>query len=394
MANARCLTIRSIMRLALPLLLPGTGVSAAAAAQDSREPPLWMRDRSFSFFWENDAFGGVSDSSYTNGVRFAWDFSVFTPRLASVARIATLGWLIDAIPGVKMHQRGRACLPFEGRAARPCGTVGFGVQQTIYTPSNILDTLPQPNERPFVGLLFASALLNTLDTLPGSWQASSEFVIGVIGPWSQGESAQSLAHWTWSPNSAKPRGWRNQLRNSLQVGLINNYSYRPRWLEYCRDVKCNGIYDEGRTVDFTPRAELVMTTYMRRASIGGVARVGNRFPDVLSLSRIPTTAARGTQQATQFWFAFFGSADLRRVGYSAFLVGTSEDEGNGGWRDIRRISSEPNVIETAYGVMFGARAATFAIQIVQRSQEYTPGGGSHRFGALTFSLFSPRQAGG
>jgi len=81
---------------------------------------------------------------------------------------------------------------------------------------------------------------------------------------------------------------------------------------------------------------------------------------------------------------------VHRVGYNAFITGISVDEGDRGWRDVSQISAEPNVIETAYGFMIGARAATLTFQIVQRSKEYKPGGGSHRFGALMFSLFSSR----
>ncbi|MGQ0766988.1 MAG: lipid A-modifier LpxR family protein [Gemmatimonadota bacterium] len=372
-----------------PVLLALCATTASAQDPPPQGLPLWQQHRTFSFYAENDAFGGISDSGYTNGFRLGWDFATWSPRLHRLARLSTGAWLLDALPFVRIADAPTACTPLGGHTRRPCGTVGFAITETMYTPSDLSDTTLQANDRPYAGLLFASGTLNYVERY---WQASSEFVVGVLGPWSQSESTQNLAHWTWSPNSVKPRGWRNQLRNSLQYGLINSYSGRHPKMEWCRDSQCNGLYSEGRTLDLTPRAELVATTYMQRASIGGVLRAGNRFPDVLSVSRISTTAARGggSGSDSQVWWNGFVAYDARAVHHSAFISGTSEDRGNGGWRDRSLIDETGRVTEFAFGGSIGAKGTSVTFQIIKRSSEYEPGGGSHRFGALSVSLFTQR----
>jgi hypothetical protein len=345
-------------------------------------------DRTFSFYAENDALGGKTDRSYTNGVRVTWDFSLWNRRFAPLQRMTSLAALI---PFVNPRAVVDACAPREGREGRRCGTSGLGIGQTLYSPNDIVDTLPRPRERPYAGLLFASA---SLTTLYERWQVGSELVIGVMGPWSHGESAQSLAHWSFSTPSAKPRGWRHQLRNAPVIGLVNTYAVRPAFGEWCRTpLGCNGGYGENRVIDVTPRAELALGTHMTRASGGAIVRAGWRFPDVVGQARIPTTAGRTADGAgAQPWFALFYSIDSRYVARNAFLTGTGADRNAGEWNDIREISPSRGVRESAAGFTGGLYNLSLTFQMVDRSREYRGDQAHHRFGALTVSLFTARSA--
>ena len=124
-----------------------------------------------------------------------------------------------------------------------------------------------------------------LNTLRHRLQSSTELQLGVIGPASGAQEAQSFVHWSWSPSSAKPRGWDNQLGNAVQIGLVNTYQYRPAKFEWCRTkFGCNGAYAENRIIDLTPRFEGVLGTHMVRATGGAILRVGYRFPDAVGIA--------------------------------------------------------------------------------------------------------------
>ena len=357
---------------------------AALGAQPSK-------DRSFSFYAENDAFFGSSDSSYTNGVRAAWEILHFSPILGKWNRAFALDWVVDVFNGKSrtVVPATQACDVREDRAGgkRLCGSLGFSISQTIYTPSDIVDPALQVGDRPFAGMLYGSVYLTSLRHRTHS---TTELQLGVVGPWSGSESTQSLAHWTWASGSAKPRGWHNQLGNALQVGLVNSYAFRPKYLEWCHTkFGCNGQYGENRIVDVTPRVEGVLGTHMVRASAGGTVRVGWRFPDVLGLSRISTTTARSVGDALEPWLNLFWSYDQRAVGHNTFITGRSLFGTDERWNSAREIGLKRNVREIAWGASAGFARATIVAQVVRRSGEYTPDGGWHRFGAITVMLHTP-----
>lgn len=396
-------------------VVPGLAVLAVAIAGDlpaqaMSEPPLWKQDRTAAFFAENDALGGGSDSAYTNGVRATWSFMTWPDRADRIARVGSLMFLIDrvwdSIPSETMRRRTR-CVVQGARAGRPCGFLSFGLGQTMYTPSTLLDTMPRPDERPYAGMLFATLGLNTSGRRV---HYSTELLLGVLGPASGAEATQSLAHWTWSPGSVKPRGWRNQLRNALQVGVINTYAFRPPsrlWGvpfpgEYCLNG-CEGDYGERRVFDLTLTGELALATHMRRASGGVIARLGYGFPDVLNAKRIPTTRpgiVRAVQKLGDFverhqpWFHVFLAQDGRRVWHNAFLEGTGADDGPDGWRTISQIAPRPSVGETSWGWSVGFSSLTVTYQNVLRTTEYDSDGGRHRFGSVSIALTTLARAGG
>jgi hypothetical protein len=360
-------------------------------AQCSADQPAWFSvDRSAALFAENDAFES-SDSSYTNGIRATWNFMRWGCWQDQALRWLSLERLIEQVKGERSFSR-EPCEVRGGRDSRPCYFTSFGLGQTIYTPSTLFDTLPQPFDRPYAGLLFGTVGLNRLGR---HFHGSTEIVFGVMGPWSGAEATQSLAHWTWSAASAKPRGWRNQLQNSVQVGVINTLAVRPPFPgEWCLKG-CNGSYKEGRWLDLTLVGELPLTTYMRRVSAGAVARLGIGFPDVLTAARIPTTAggsARAIErlwdliEQHQPWFYGFYARESRHVWYNAFLEGTSADDDPGEWRDVSRISPRSSVGETSWGGAAGVGPLALTYTRARRSQEYTPGGGRHFFGALSLAL--------
>jgi lipid A 3-O-deacylase len=347
-------------------------------------------DRTIALTFENDAFFASSDSSYTNGVRVNWDLLRFSRRFSTLSRVLTLEALADRVRGGRRLANARqACAPHEAReqGTRNCMSLGFSIAQTMYTPSDIITPELQVNDRPYAGMLLGSVYVNRLRIRA---QYSTEVQLGVIGPAAKAEDTQSFAHWTWSTVSGKPRGWHNQLGNRVAVGVVNTYMYRL--LEQCRVGKCDGASDEGRWFDVTPRVEGVIGTHMVRATGGALLRLGYRMPDAVGLTRIPTTMAAADEAQRGFWFNGFAAFDQRAVLHNTFITGAYPFASDR-WNDVRRIELRHAVHELSYGGAVGFARGTVVVQVVERSKEYAPAGGSHRFGSLTLMLHTPKVAG-
>lgn len=170
-----------------PLLL---AVSAATKAQ----APAPTQETVHFATYENDSFFDT-DRFYTNGVQLSTKRS--RDQRGNFARALTE----------------RACGWF-GCADSTLLTSQTNYGQLMYTPSNITIAAPQPEDRPWAGLLYVEhsyALLSpghrTLTMLSAQ--------VGVTGPASMAEEAQKLIHKII--DRPRPAGWQNQIGGSLAV---------------------------------------------------------------------------------------------------------------------------------------------------------------------------------
>ena len=368
--------------------------AALASLPVSLSAQGWFNSqRTFSLYEENDAISATGDDSYTQGIRLTWDFLEWPALAHRIERGLSIRGLVNRLPGFKVEEVAVRCAPQRTRnnPAIPCGSVSFGIGQTIFTPADIIASVLQRDDRPYAGSLFANMGVNVRD---GAWQSSTDLVIGMMGPLSHAQSTQSLAHWTWAQGSPMPRGWHHQLRNALHVGIIQSIGHHV--IELCNAGRCTGAYDEKRWFDVTPRAELITGTFMLRGSVGATARIGKRFPDALVGQRIPATGRptetvnRGGQQ---WWWAAIASAEQRAVGFNAFLEGSYADRGPNEWHAQSGIARRRGTDEWAIGFGAGNRSGTAMAQWVSRSPEWTvlPGGGPsptrrHAFVTLLFAI--------
>jgi hypothetical protein len=350
--------------------------------------------RTFSLYEENDAISATGDDSYTQGIRVTWDFLEWPALAHHLERGLSIRGIVNRLPGFRVQEVSDRCAPqrTRGTPPTPCGSVSFGIGQTIFTPADIRASVLQPHDRPYAGWLFANLGVNVRD---GAWQSSTDLVMGMIGPQSHAQSTQSLAHWTWAQGSPMPRGWHHQLRNAFHVGLIHSIGHHV--VEFCRAGRCTGAYDEQRWFDLTPKAELITATFMRRAGVGATARIGNRFPDALVGQRIPATGrpmeavSRGGQQ---WWWAAIASAEQRAVGFNAFLEGSYADRGPGDWKAQRGIVRRIGTDEWTLGLGVGNRNGSATAQWVSRSPEWKVASGAgvasptkrHAFVTLLFAI--------
>jgi len=140
----------------------------------------------WQFVFENDRFvlPARGDGGYTGGWRFDSGF----------ARDATPGWLE----------------PLRAAGATLLGgpaTLNLSAGQLAYTPRDAKIAAPQPDQRPWAGMLYAAASVHRLSD---GFFRSVELKLGVIGPGSLARQAQTGIHRL--TGSDRPAGWGNQLR--------------------------------------------------------------------------------------------------------------------------------------------------------------------------------------
>jgi hypothetical protein len=354
----------------------------------------YQADRSWSVVEENDAFSG-GDSAYTQGVRLVITYNAWTPRLRHAVRLSPFAVLAP----MSFDSLKYPCSAFTKYPGRKCAFFGFSFGQTMYTPPDLRVSDVDYTKRPYAGYLFISG---TVTAIMNRTLLSSELFAGIIGPQAFARETQSLAHWTWSPDSPRPQGWSHQLGFSPQLTLVNQFSHRPSRLEHCI-AKCDGTYSEKRIWDVSFRGESTLGTLMTRLSGGLTGRLGYAFPDVPIAQRIPSTRSRITKEKSEQsgrckcklieklapWAVAFTTIDGRVIGHNALLSGGWNDRGDGSWNQFKAIETRHFVSEFAYGFAAGSDYLTLSWQKVRRSSEFThPDGGVHKFGSLSLSVHS------
>jgi len=161
------------------------------------------REWAASVRWENDTFGGT-DRFYTDGISLALSHTGPT-------------WM-DPFAN---------WLPWgEGRR-----TVGYDVAQGMFTPEDTDLNPPDPDDRPYAGIL---AFGLTLHVEKDRSYHGLKFITGVVGPWSLAEETQDAVHDLRGIDKAQ--GWDYQLENEPIFNLAYEYRHkfqlagdRERW---------------------------------------------------------------------------------------------------------------------------------------------------------------------
>jgi lipid A 3-O-deacylase len=173
---------------------------------------------SWTAYWENDSFvlpRYGSDKSYTNGIRFA--LSRKTPH----------GWADDV--GEKLEHVTKHIPGLSFRSFDAGEMLVFG--QNFFTPLVITTFEPDPQDRPFAGLLFGGLRIDQTESAAPDQkkfhkrvQHSLEVVGGFMGPLALADQVQTGVHLL--RGSRIPKGWERQLGTELAVNA--NLSSRAK----------------------------------------------------------------------------------------------------------------------------------------------------------------------
>lgn len=291
---------------------------------------------------ENDLVAGL-DKQYTNGTYLSYMLPMNDlPGWARWTR-RQLGGLIDA----------------------PDWQAGYGLGQSMFTPSDITDPNPPLDDRPYAGLLFGSLYL-TADT--GKRLDTVALEVGVTGPPSLAETMQKFIHNDLGFGDP-PNGWNTQLDTEVTFRVL--YEQKRR-------------YDStlwGYEVDAIPHVAVALGTVDTSVAAALAVRLGEGLAMDYGAPRVrrsaaPTLRANGGDALR--WNVFAGVGG-RLVGRDLFLDGNT-------FRDSRSVDKEPFVADASLGATVDLGRVVVSYTHVFRSPDFEGINGWTQFGSLSLRV--------
>lgn len=133
----------------------------------------------------------------------------------------------------------------------------FRVGQQIYNPRWVKATLPQEQNRPYAGYLFAEYTSKQINS--ANRVLANTFQVGIVGPGSGAESFQRWMHRSFG--FGELNGWKSQIQNTAALQYQRLYA-KPIWSSFSSD-----------RVDFNLMGKAVVGTAFDGLSAGVLARV-------------------------------------------------------------------------------------------------------------------------
>jgi hypothetical protein len=235
---------------------------------------------------ENDAvstFKGTSDQYYTSGLRVGWTSGV------------------DAVPFATEIGHG---LWGEGTTR-----LALEISQSLFTPRDTQINPPNPNDRPYAGILIATAGLVQDTAFTRDLVSVS---LGDVGPGALGREVQNGFHSIIgdTPN----RGWDHQLNDQPAFQLLGQRTWRLSL------IAAGGI-----ETDVLPSATVSVGDIRDYVQGGGVLRFGQGLTSDFGTPRIEP-GLNGSDAYTNTrpiaWYGFAG-VNGQAVGYDVTLDGST-----------------------------------------------------------------------
>ena len=275
------------------LLLVGAGWMRRAAAEEAQTGFLAGTEEDDSL---NNPFGRHQDRHYTQGFKISlFGGDDFATNVTTALNNALPAW------GIKPE----------------AGDLGWIIlAQNIYTPQDITNSAPIKTDRPYAGWLYTGLVYQRRGDLSPNLAVMENFEVnlGIVGPDSLAEAAQTTWHRWFFPNDI-PRGWVHQLRD--EPGVVVKYARLWRW---------SPTTNTAQYVDLIPRVGGELGNVFTFATGGATLRLGYNLPSDfgVQINDSPASVNGGLTRQTPWWFAYaFGSIDGRAVGHDITLDGNS-----------------------------------------------------------------------
>lgn len=330
----------TVFIIASPVLPAGaqTGEGKASASDDNNRG-VW------SLTSENDLFGGT-DRNYSNGVRIE--------RVSPANDVfPVLNWAAERLP----------FLDLERRDLRQ----GLALSHTIFTPEDITEPVPDPDDRPYAGWLYLSGTAVASDD---HIQDVLQLNVGVVGPSALGRFVQD--EWHALIDEEQPRGWDYQLKDEPGVELI----VQRMALQDGPDLPF------GLETDFGYYGGGAIGNVRTYAGTGLVGRIGWDLASDFGPPRIrPALAGAGTFSPERPIGAYlFAGLDGRFILRDMFLDGNAI-------RDSPRVADRNKLVaDFQSGIAVHIENVQLAFTYVHRTEEFQRQAGPQRFGAVSLSV--------
>lgn len=196
--EVRCL-LDSRARLFLSKALLKGAVAGLLVLLVGHPPTAKARGKSLSITIENDILTGM-DQYYTAGNSITW-YGERRRRIGIADRV------VAYLPGFP-----------QGGDRR----LAVGIGHKLFTPKDIKDKNPPPDDHPYAGWAYLSSSL----IVEKGWRLSiADISVGAVGPSASGSKIQKRVHLRFT-GADKPRGWEHQLHDEL--GMVGRYTDRYR----------------------------------------------------------------------------------------------------------------------------------------------------------------------
>jgi hypothetical protein len=296
-----------------------------------------------SIRWENDTFGG-SDRFYTDGVSLG---------LSQTGK-NWLDPLADRLPWS------------EGRR-----TVGYDLSQAMFTPSDTEMSIPNPNDRPYAGILTFGLALHV--EKERSYHGL-KFVGGFVGPASLAEQTQNAVH--DMIGSDKAQGWDEQLDNEPVFDSLYEYRRRFQLVGERHQWSAEAISIGGGWVG----------NLLTQGQLGALLRAGYNMPNdfgptlARGMSHMPPPQ-RDQHRSTSDWgFSVYGGGVANVVLRDLTLDGNT-------FADSPSVDKEWLVPMAGVGASVGNRRFEISLTYIFWAKEFETQNENSEFGALTFRYF-------
>ncbi len=331
--------------MVLSLSALGTAFTAESEDRVALRATGPTRQWSVSARWENDSFGGT-DRYYTAGV------SLGVAHTGPSWADPVANWL-----------------PW-GQGRR---TVTYDVGMAMMTPDDITLSVPDPEDRPYAGILAAGLTLHVDHT---NSSHGLKFVTGVVGPWSfAGETQREVHRIIGAPI---PQGWDYQLHNEPILNLAYEYRHRFPLLGRRRDWSFEAL----------PIAGGWLGNVLTQASGSGMVRCGFNMPDdfgpmlARGMSPMPPPRFAAGPDATRHSWGFFvfGSVTANLVVHDLTLDGNT-------FVDSPSVDRNPFVPAAAFGVGVAQRRFLFSFTYSFWGEEFEAQDEPSKLGTFALSWF-------
>ena len=337
----------------LPAGLTLLGAGAAALLGDDAAParapsatgtlaePLAPR-LALSFRWENDALAGT-DENYSNGISLALSHEGF----------GLLGGFWKWFGAAK----GRWVSSYE-------------LGQIIVTPSDIDRQVPDPEDRPYAGLLYGAI---STQFMRANQFHGLKLITGVVGPASLAEETQKAVHRLLEDQ--EPQGWDYQLKNEPIFNLV--YEHRRRYALFKLET--------GWGADAIPMVGAMLGNVLIQTQVDAQVRFGYRLPDdfgttlMRGLGNLPFPQSRRVADSSPpFGVYLFAGGGANLVAHNLTLDGNS-------FRDGPSVEKNPFFPAAEFGVSFWTRRFETAFSYVIWGKEFVDQQRISEFGAVTLT---------
>jgi lipid A 3-O-deacylase len=293
---------------------------------------------------QNDIFAGV-DQQYTNGT-----YLRYTTRP-------------NDLPALGRFLRRQA----EGFVDAKDWRMTFGIGQSMFTPDDITDPNPPPDDRPYAGFLFGTVAI-TANT--GQFMQTLALDIGLVGPPSLAEQTQKLVHQVIGDD---PKGWDTQLGTEVAFRFLYEGAAR-----YGADLPA---HLGGLEVDVIPGYAAALGT----VDISALGYLTVRIGSGLDIDFGPPRVRRSIATMNSFhrreelnWY-LFATVEGQLVGRNLFLDGNT-------FSNSRSVDSNPTVGSIQLGGTIDFESWALSYTHIFRSKEFSTQRANPQFGSLALRL--------